>query len=192
MKIRTLLLGALAVSLAACGGIKTTIDYNPEVEFAQLRTWDFMPDPESRGGGMLVDNDLVDARVKRSVETVMEEKGFERVTTGEPDFRIGYHLALEEELSYTSMNSTYGGGWGYGMYRRPYYGGGGMSTTTVQERSSEIGTVIFDIFEVESQELVWRGSGVDTVRDDNPDPRERQYRADEAVRIILDDFPPNG
>jgi len=192
MNNRTLLTVTLATVLGACSGIKTAHDFNPSVSFDAFQTYDWMPEPESRGGGMMVDNDLVVARVLRAIETVMSEKGLERVTSGEPDFRVGYHLALDQEVSYTTMNSGYGSSWGYGMYRSPYMRGSSMTTSTTTQNNYEVGTLIIDVFDVDSHELVWRGSGEGKMRDDNPDPRERQYRADEAVRLIMRPFPPNG
>jgi Domain of unknown function (DUF4136) len=189
MKSKALVTIALATLGAGCSGIQTTHDFNPDVSFAELRTYDWMPQPTSGGRDSRVDNDLVDARFRRAIETVMEESGMQKVTSGEPDFRVGYFLALDDQVDYQTVNSYWGSSWGYGMYG---YRGAGMtmSTSTVQERRYTVGTMIIDIFDVESHELVWRGSGEGKVNQNARDPQERQERADEAVRAILKQFPP--
>lgn len=187
MNIR--LLGALAagIVLAACSGISTTYDYSPDFSFGQAQTWDWMPRPPIRRGSTRAESQFIDERLRAAIELTMEEKGFVR-DESDPDLRVGFHLALDEEVSYQTMNNYYGSAWGYGMYRYPY-GGPGMVTTTTTQRRYTVGTLIIDIFDTGEQELVWRGTGEGEVHRAR-DPQERQRRADEAVWEVMRYFPP--
>lgn len=176
---------AFVIAVGACSSIQTTQDFNPAADFSALRTFDWMPDPPGGRGDPRVDNDLIDQRFEIALEEVLEARGFRKISSGQPDFRVAYHLALDEEVDYQTLN-TYGGSWGYrGVY------GPRIGVTTVQERRYTVGTLIIDIFDVESQELVWRGSGEGRVSDDDRTPQERQARVTEAVRQVLARFPPN-
>lgn len=178
---------ALVLGLGACSSIQTTQDFNPTATFSGLSTFDWMPDPPVQRDTR-VDNDLVDQRFKTALEEVLEAKGFEKTSSSRADFRVGYHLALDEEIDYQTLNTYYGAAWGY----RGMYGPGPVGVSTVQERRYTVGTLIIDIFDVESQELVWRGSGEGRVSDDARTPEERQARVTQAVQLVLERFPPNG
>lgn len=187
MRQHLLLSTALAFALGGCSSIQTTQDFSPTANFAGLRTFDWMPDPPIQRDAR-VDNDLIDQRFKTALEEVLEAKGFDKISSGRADFRVGYHLALDEEIDYQTLNTYYGGGWGY----RGMYGPRPVGVSTVQERRYTVGTLIIDVFDVESQELVWRGSGEGRVSDDERTPEERQERVTQAVRLVLERFPPNG
>jgi len=190
MKTQGLAAVALLAAVTACSsGISTTQDFKPDFSFAQVQTWNWMPEPPRTGAAdPRADNDFVRGRIRTSIEAEMEDKGFQKVD-GDADLLVGFHLALDEGVDYQALNTYYGGGWGYGMYRYPY-GGVGMSSTTVQERRYTVGTLIIDVFDVASRELVWRGSGEGRLKDPTPDPVERQRRTDDAVWEIMKPFPP--
>lgn len=188
MRPRVLAAAVLTTVLAACSGIATSYDFDPSFDFAEATTWDWMPAPPTRRGDTRADNRLVDQRIRAAIELAMDEKGMQKVE-GDPDLRVGFHLALDDAVSYETMNSYYGPGWGYGMYRYPYGGTMAMSTSTTRERRYTVGSLIIDVFDVNAQELVWRGTGEGEVHQAR-DPEERQRRADEAVFQIMRSFPP--
>jgi len=181
---RLLPIAAAVLMISACAGIKTTQDFSPNADFSGLQTFDFMPEPP-RARDTRADNDLVDARFKNALTEVLEGKGFRQVSSGRPDFRVGYHLTLDQEVDYQTLNTYWGGAWRYGGLYGPR-----IATTSVQARPYTVGTLIVDVFDVESQELVWRGSGEGRVSDDVRTPEARQARVTEAVSRVLDRFPP--
>lgn len=185
MKRALPLVAATVLALSACSSIEVSQDFSPSMDFSRLQTFDWMPEPP-RTRDTRVDNDLVDRRFKIALEEVLETKDFRKVDSGRADFRVGYHLTLDQEVDYQTLNTYWGGGWRYGGLYGPTVG-----TTTVQARAYTVGTLIIDVFDVESQELVWRGSGEGRVSDDDMSPEERQRRVTEAVSRVLDQFPPN-
>ena len=178
----TVLVAALLVS--ACAGITVNQDFRPGTDFSTLRTWDWMP-----GGAESEFGPLVDDRVQSAIETQMQAKGFRKVDSGEPNFRVGFQLIAEDRVDYQTVNTYYGGGWGYrGVYGRY---GPGMGTSQTYSREYTTGAIVIDFFDVASRELVWRGSGEGTVHE-TASPQERQERANLAVQKILEQFPPSG
>ena len=188
MQSRVLAMLVLSAT-AGCSGMSTSYDFDPNFAFAEVTTWDWMPAPPIRGGDSRTESRFVDQRIRAAIELAMEDKGLQKVES-DPDVRVGYHLALDDAVSYETMNSYYGPGWGYGMYRYPYGGTMSMSTSTTRERRYTIGTLIIDVFDVDAQELVWRGTGEGEVHQAS-DPQERQRRADEAVWQVMYSFPPD-
>ena len=180
---------AAALLASACSGISVNQDFNPTTQFASLQTWDWMPPSEDRGGDFRTDNPLVDQRIRNAIESTLQQKGLRKVESGEPNFRVGYHLILDDRVDYETVNNYYGGTWGY----RGVYGvySTGMATSQTYAREYTVGTLVIDFFDVASRELVWRGAAEGQISQ-TPDPAAKQARATEAVRLILDQFPPKG
>lgn len=184
MNLRNTTVLAAALLVSACAGISVNQDFRPGTDFSALRTWDWMP-----GASQSDFDQLANDRVQSAIETQMQAKGFRKVDSGEPDFRVGVQLIAEDHVDYETVNSYYGGGWGtrgvYGRY------GGAMGTSQTYSREYTTGAIIIDFFDVASRELVWRGSGEGTVHE-TASPQERQERANTAVQKILEQFPPTG
>ena len=193
MMIRRLFAVTALAALTACASsIQVNHDFNPEASFAAFQTFDWMPE-SGRQSDTRTANDLRERRFRTATEAYLTEKGFRKVTSG-ADFVVGYHLTLENQVDYRTVNTYWGPGWGYrGMYPGGYYGGygGGMGTSQTTAYGYVQGTLIIDIFDVESRELVWRGVGEGKVQEDLT-PQERDQRTREAVEAILAAFPPNG
>jgi uncharacterized protein DUF4136 len=178
------------VAAVGCAGIEVTHDFDPDFEFSGFQTYDWMPQASGRRGRSGTESAVVQSRLRTAVESILEEQGFRKSPGGEPDFRVGYVLAIDEEVSYAIVNNYYGPAWGVQRRysRRPPRSG---PSRTV-ERKYEVGTVILDIFDVESRELVWRGTGEARLSGADPSNEELQERATESVRKILEMFPPGG
>jgi hypothetical protein len=73
-------------------------------------------------------NDLVDKQIKETVDAELAKKGLTKSDSDTADLYIGYQAGVGTEKQYTSFDS----GWGYGPgWGRGYYGaGGGMTTGT--------------------------------------------------------------
>jgi len=189
MKLRhtTILLAVILAS--ACSGISVNQDFSPGANFSALTSWDWMPTGDREGADPREANPLLDGRIRSAIETQMQAKGFRKVDSGEANLRVGYHLILEDQVDYETVNSYYGGGWGYrGVYGRQ---GPTMGTSQTYAREYTNGTLIIDFYDVGSKELVWRGSAEGKINESN-DPQEQQERANLAVQKILEQFPPGG
>ncbi len=181
MKAQTLGAAALALVVCACSGIQVNTDYNPEVDFSRYQTFEWAERAGS-GDDALIDNELVDRRFRRAVESELASRGMERVRSGQPHLVVGYQLVLDNRVSYQTVNTYYGSGWGY----RGVYGGVGTTQTTAREYT--VGTLIIDFYDARLRELVWRGSGEGKVNQAR-NPEESQERINEVVTLILEDFP---
>ena len=184
---QSVLAGALAISVAACGGgIDVTTDYDPGIDFTSYQT--FVVLEEADGGGAV--DRLNDERIKRSLAATLTSRGMRQVDTrDEADAAIGYQFTTEGRVSYQTVNTGWGG-YGYG-YGGGWYGSGmGISSSSTTERHYEVGTLIIAIFDTDAEEMIFVSTGSKTLSDKQRSPEEMQARIDEAVQTMLRDFPP--
>jgi hypothetical protein len=95
-----------------------------------------------------------------------------------PDVRVTYHTDASQELQLDT--STWGYGFSSSMYWDPYwpgYYGGSWGTTTTTVREYTRGTLVLDIWDAESNQLIWRGTAADMIVPDSPKKQEKKITA---------------
>ena len=161
--------------------MKVTSDYDTDAHFAAYRTYEWTSPSQQSTGDPRLDNPFLDSRIRGAVEKQLADKGFMKDSAGRPDLLVVYHTAVRGKLDVTSVsNYTYGPRWGY-------YGGVPGGTTYVREYDE--GSLILDLIDASTRQLVWRGSAQAEIKE-NAGPREKQERINEAVRKIMKRFPP--
>jgi hypothetical protein len=177
---RVLALLVTAAAMGGCSTLKVNTDYDPAADFARLQSYAWLPDPRPPTGDPRLDSSLLDARVRRAVDSQLAARGHREVSPDEADFLVTYHVALETKLDVETIHHGYGYGWGR------WYGGMGGSTRV---REYEQGTLLLDFVDPKTRLLLWRGSASARIRPSNS-PEESQKRSDEAVAAMLKRFPP--
>jgi hypothetical protein len=190
MSIPLRLAGALLVlGLVSCSGIQTSTNYDPNAVQAldSWRTYAWLPMKE--GADPRVYNPIFQARVQQAVDRELQSRGYRKVEEN-PDFRVGWHGAIDEKVDVDYVNTAYGYGWSpwYDPFYGPgAYGGAGMTTPVVREYRE--GTLILDVVDAGSNNLVWRGTAQAELSE-NTDAQKSQKRINEAVDKLLEKFPP--
>lgn len=185
MTTSRILLGILLIlGLAACSSVRVSQDYDESADFSAYRTYDWFPAPREETGQLRLDNPLLDERVVSAIERTLASKGYSKVSGGEPDFYVYYHLSMQEKLDVRTMNTYYGGVGRRGRWR----GWGGVGFDTYVDQYDE-GMLVIDIGDARARKLVWRGSGTRRLRE-SPEPEEVTQQVNEAVSEILKQFPP--
>jgi hypothetical protein len=169
-----LFLIGLTVSCASIYGVK--YDFDQQANFADLKTFDWMPVPEKAGI-----NSLVVQRVKKAVNAELQAKGL-MMTSNNPDFLIAQHLGKKDKVQVTDW------GYGYGHYGR--YRGGDWGSNSVSTYHYEEGSLILDFVDAKSKKMIWRGAAKAKVQNaDTPEKSEKLIN--EAVKEILKKYPPS-
>ncbi len=178
MSIGIRFLAALAMVACSCSSIKVDTDYNPNVDFASLRSFAWLPSAGEKTGDPRIDNPLLAGRIERAAEEALMAKGFSKVDEDKADFFVNYHVGVDTKVDVTSVPTMYGyGRWG-GVY---------VSETRVDQY--EQGTLLIDVIDRDRHDLLWRGSGQARIQE-NGSPQQREERVRKAVIAILADFPP--
>lgn len=186
--MQKLFLMALGLSLAGCMTISTSTDYDPSANFSGLKTYDWAG-PQPITGNPRLDSDILHARIRTAVERELAAKGFEKAAGGAPDFKVAYHVGLEEKLDVTSF--TYYD-YGYPSYYRGGFGFGPSAAwpqTETHVYQYEEGTLLLDVVNPETKELMWRGTAKAEV-DPGQSPEKKEARINKAVQKLLAQFPP--
>ncbi len=172
----------LLTALCACSTLRVSSDYDPAFDFSGFRTWDWLTGTSAGSVDPRLPRGLVEERIRAAVEKHLAARGYPRSGSGTPDFRVGYHAAVEDKVDVRSINRAYGYGPGWGAGR-------GLMIRDTYVRQYEQGTLILDIVDPRTNVLVWRGSAQAEVYS-YATPEQREARIDDAVGQILERFPP--
>jgi len=132
----------LASVVSVAQQVKT--DYDRNANFAQYKTYSW--------SSVKTKDPLLVDRIKSAVNSTLAARGFTQVDSG-GDLSI---TAMEITRNQQTLNKFYDGG--FGGWR---WGGFGNATTTTE--TYKVGTLVVDLFDTQSRELVWRGSSSNTV-----------------------------
>jgi hypothetical protein len=176
---------AALLLLAACGGVSVSQDYDPAAlsRFPKYRSFDWFPGGHEVQGEGQIDDPFLDRRVRAAVSANLTNRGFRKVENRTPDFYVNYHLSVRQRLSSSGINTYYGVG-SYGSW-----GGVSVGMGSSPVRSYDEGTLVIDVIDATSRQLVWRGTGTKALRG-SPTPEESSREIFEAVSEILKQFPP--
>jgi len=169
----------LAMSVG-CSGVRVTTDFDPDAEFSGFKKYAWLPDEPGQGGDPRLHNDLIDARVRSSVDRGLADRGFEKVSLASANFLVTYYLGLETRIDVQTVHSS---------FRYSRRGWSGSVGTDTRVRQYERGTLLLDVLDPGSTRLVWRGSA-DSRVNSRSDPARRDQQIDAAVQSILNRFPP--
>lgn len=185
MKIVPAILSALALCLVGCSNLQVTTDFDPDVDFSNVRSYAWL-DQRSGVEGENNPNSLLDRRVRGAVDAELLARGLAIADRQSADVLVSYHIGVEKKLDVNTIHSGYGYGSGwYGSRGRTY---AGYSETYVREY--EEGTLLIDLIDPARNELIWRGSGQARVQQAST-PEEREKRVREVVGKVLAGFPPS-
>ena len=173
---------AAVLALTACASVDVRTVTSPDANLSALHTFNVMPNPQRRPPSAQSASDpmLVNSISNRALRADLV-KGFENrgyVLADNPDFAVAYYASTKEKLDVTYWD------YGYPFYPRWWGGMGGPYDPTVTQYTQ--GTVIVDVINPGTKELLWRGRGVATVSDN-----QAQYEQDlwKTVTAILEKFP---
>ncbi|RLA11100.1 MAG: hypothetical protein DRQ59_10485 [Gammaproteobacteria bacterium] len=180
--VRYVLCVFIIIALQACSGITVSQDYDQSFRFSGLKTFTWKLNANNEYG--LKDNDLVDSRIRKAVEDGLSAKGYNYIDSGKPDFYISYHMTVEQKIS----NSNVSGGIAVGRGSYGSYGGIGIGTGSTV-RAYDQGTLLVDVTEAASGQLVWRGVSTQIVSEHSSAEKTTEM-VNATVAKMLEQFPP--
>jgi hypothetical protein len=179
------------VAFAAIGcasSLHVRTDYDPAINFKQFQTY-------SWHDGTPAKDPFTDKKIVAAIDRQMQTKGFRKVEAG-GDLTITYHASTGQHVDLNTVYTTTSWGpygWGrYGPYGRYWYGRpwgySGYTTATTSSDTVTTGTVIVDMIDGKTHQLVWRGIGSDEL---NGDPKDLDKAINAGAAKLFKDFPPN-
>jgi hypothetical protein len=167
------LAAALLTGIAGCATMSVSTDYDQDVDFSEYETFNWVKQKPRVPPRRRIDAMLLDKRIKDAVEAELSFRGFRRVTGGIPDLLVAYHIGAENKVDVSTFGYRYGprGRW-VGRH--------------VEVHRYKEGTLILDVVDFDTKQLIWRGTAVGAVY--TPSDLERKLL--ETVGKMLDEFPP--
>ena len=159
----------LALMFAVAAFAKVTIDYDHAADFSRYSTFSWLKEPNTK-------NPLMRQRIVGFINTQLVSKELTMVPSG-GDLAIAAHAATHEEKALETFYS------GYPRWR--WHDAWGSETTRVE--TYEIGTLVIDLFDANTHQVVWRGVASDTITD-NPDKNTKQLG--KVIAEMFKNFPP--
>jgi hypothetical protein len=172
-KVMFVLIGLMFLFGSKAWAQQVKTDYDRTANFTQYKTYSWE---------QVKTKDPLDVdRIKSAVNAALTAKGWTQTESG-GDVSI---VAMEITRDQQTLNTFYdgfGGGWGW---RR--FGGGGFGEATTTTDTYKVGTVVIDLFDTKTKQLVWRGSSSDTLSN-NSDKNIKNL--DKGVQKMFKNFPP--
>jgi len=173
MLTKVIVLIGLALFLAnASFAQQVKTDYDRAANFSQYKTYSWekvqTPDP------LWVD------RIKAAVDAALAAKGWTQVESGS-DISI---IAIEINRDHQTLNTYYddfGGG-------RRWRGFGGFGESTTTSDTYTVGTLVVDLFDAKTKNLVWRGVSSGMLSDKSDKNIKSLNR---GVQKLFQHFPPD-
>lgn len=179
MRMQTLAVAAaLCVAGATAFAQDVKVDFDKDANFASLKTF-------AAKIGTSWNNPLGEKRVLSEIEETLTQKGWTMADADKADAVVVLHGATEKEKT---LNTFYSGG-GYGGYGWRGWGGAGMGMGSATTTTSEylVGTLVVDIFDAKSKQLLFRGTAQDELSDKAEKNAKKLAKASDKM---FKDFPP--
>jgi hypothetical protein len=167
------LMGVILLFAGKLSAAQVKTDYDRSANFGQYKTYSWAQ--------VKTKNALDVDRIKSAVNAALNAKGWTQVDSG-GDVSV---VAMEITKNQQTLNTFYdgfGGGWGF---RR--FGGGGFGESTTTTETYRVGTLVVDLFDTKTKELIWRGNASDTLSN-NSDKNIKNM--DKEVEKMFKQFPP--
>ncbi len=164
----------LVLALLACSvtpAQDVTTNSMPGTDFTKYHTYKWVTIE-----GASHPNQIVDAQIKASIDSQLGAKGLTKSQSDKADLYIDYQVSVSQQRQW----NAYGTGMGFRF-------GGGMATAT--SSTIDIGTLVLDMYDPSSKQLVWTGRATKTF-DPGNSQEKKQKNLDKAMQKLLKNFPP--
>jgi uncharacterized protein DUF4136 len=159
-----MIVGALLVAPAPAFAQKVNVDSDRSARFAQFRTYAWT-------AGTPAVNPLAENRIRAAVESQLAPHGF--TLSPSPDVFVATISVTHEQKELVA--NGFGGGLVFGGY------------ATANLQTYETGTLIVDLYDARTKQLVWRGTATGTVSDK---PEKNTAKMNKAVAKMFEQYPP--
>lgn len=190
-RMQLLLLSLYSLLVSGCApSVEVTTDYDQSTNFNQYQTFRFYQDQPSETREVPVNhNPLLDRYLRNAISQTLTNQGL-RFDTSNPDLKVAYDIAVN---TVTEANPDQSDAPGFGhsySYWHGYHYDYGFNRFPVSYREISQyreGTVMIDLIDPDTNELVWRGVGEAAI---DMTGGIDQERIDKIVSNILKKYPP--
>jgi hypothetical protein len=181
-------LAAILVAAAtACNPVTVRTTEAPDAHLSKLSTFTIATPTVKKANAVsdnndpMLSNSISNQALRQDLTADFQAKGY-TLTTSSPTFAVAYYASAQQKLDVTDWDYGYRF-WGYHRFWRGY----GYPEETVQQYTQ--GSVIVDVIDPATKELLWRGQGQADV---SQDPATYASELAKTVQAIVAKFPAAG
>lgn len=188
MKKNQILFLAISITLilSSCtSSLKVVSDYNGDLDFSKFKTYNF-----KKSDTVSIDakyptiiNPLNQRRVESAIDEEMYLRGYSK--SENPDIWISYYVKMEDKTEYGATNYGYNTPYYMGPRYYGYYPGYLHTYTEVTSYDYKVGTLVIDLVDAKSNELMWYGAGSKALAEN---PRHIEEVINDAVTKIFYEY----
>jgi hypothetical protein len=147
-------------------------DFDHQANFSKYKTYSWQEIKPA--------NSLWDARINSAVDAQLTAKGLTEVAN-RGDISIVAIKTTRTERTLQTFYDGFGGGW-------RWRGFGGTREATTTEQDYKEGTLVVDLYDANTKQLIWRGSAEDMLSDQ---AAKNEKNLDKGVAKMFKSFPPS-
>ncbi len=178
-------LGLAALLLAASAAATDVyVDYDRSADFSAYKTFKW---GSAQKISFSDQNPLMHSRIKNGIEYYLVQGGKIEVNE-DPDLLVTYYTSTTDEQQFSVAGAGYGfsTGWTWDPYwggMSGFSGGGGATTATVS--TYKRGSLVIDIWDARTNNLVWRGTAEAAIPDN---PKKGAKQIEKILKKMVDRF----
>ena len=185
-RLASLTITTLVIAVAGCrGAIAVRTMVAPDAGLSRLQTFRILPGPARRDGrpmtgtdDPMISNSIANRAIREQIVKAFQARGY-TLDEGSADFGVAFYATAREKLDVTV--------WDYGYPFYPRWRRYPPPVQTVTQYTE--GTVVIDVVQAGTHELLWRGEGKAELSDD---PSENVRQLAKTASAIVNQFPPAG
>jgi len=175
MKIRNLaMIGLWLLLSTAVLAQKINVDWDRNADFSSFHTYAWQQSPHPAQG-------LWNQRIADGIDQQLAAKGLSKVDK-DPDLWVVYSKSLKDQKQVVGTGYGFGPGWGWGWGWGP-----GISTVQYNTYITREGTLVVELANAKTQQLLWRGSATATISDNS---NKNIKTLDKALDKLFKNYPP--
>jgi hypothetical protein len=166
----------LFLLFSGCSPMKITWDYDKNADFKKYKSYNFA---QSVNHSRLksVSKELIVSAVTRE----MDARGYRKSNSLAIDIWIDLFIAFDKTVMTTETNDQIVG-------MRPYRYGGGFSNSFKEQHTYVEGTLVVDMIDGKTNEIVWEGRAITSIKDEQPEASKEKL-INEIIAKIFTKYP---
>ena len=157
----------LVVTAGTLAAQDVRYNFMPGADFSKYRTYKWVNTGDAHP------DQIMDAQIKQAVDSQLASKGMTKTDDDKADLYIGYQTSVNQERQWDAWGSR-----AFGMGR------GSWTSSTIS-----VGTLVLDMYDPGTKQLVWTGSATKTI-DPSSNHEKNMKNLDKSMAKLLKNYPP--
>jgi hypothetical protein len=162
-----LVVALLLVTAGPLAAQDVRYNFMPGADFSKYRTYKWVNTGDAHP------DQIMDAQIKQAVDSQLASKGMTKTDDDNADLYIGYQTTVNQETQWDAWGSR-----AFGMGR------GSWTSSTIS-----VGTLVLDMYDPGTKQLVWTGSATKTI-DPSSNHEKNMKNLDKSMAKLLKNYPP--